>query len=358
MKNIPLRNWISLLALVLCVSCIEKYHPEIEPTFSHLAVEGLITDKAGESFVKLRRSRMYGDNFGWQKEGSALVYVEDSAGNIIWFEESEPGDYKPDEDVVAQFGQSYVLTIITDDGNEYKSKPQTLPRNNTEQLSFHVEPAERDFYIHSSVSSNIYRYDVEGAMLSMALNTYEANKEYLRFHTTLTAQYVIIYPGEVEDTYDYCWMNRNAGDYVDTRLGVMGEKHAPYLPVAFVPMQNKQLIYMGYPVVGYLNARIISLEAYFLNADTYRYYEQVEMQLGDGSRFFDPLAINPGSNIENITNPHQTPLGFFEASSMTRQLFNIRFDSRGNPDYFLIEDFDRIPPSGCSYEETPDFWQR
>ncbi len=356
MKNIPLPVWISLFALVGSVSCIEEYHPEIDTIPSHLVVEGLMTDIAGESFVKLRRSNMYGDNFWWHNESNAMVYVEDSDNNIIRFEEESPGNYLPAGNVVAEHGKTYVLSIITEDGNEYQSKPQEFPHNRRELLSVALESAVKDFYLHSSVSNRIYRFDVNGAMINATLSG--SHKEYLRFNTTLTTQYIITHPGLVTDTYEYCWMNRNAGDYLDTRVGEMGGDYAPYLPIAFVPMQNKQLIYLGYPEGNYLNARIITKDAFFINDDTYRYYKQAEEQLGDNGRFFDPIATNPASNIENLTHPGQNPLGFFEASSMTRQLFNVRFDSRGNPDYFLIEDFDRIPPSGCSYEERPDFWQR
>ncbi len=59
----------------------------------------------------------------------------------------------------------------------------------------------------------------------------------------------------------------------------------------------------------------VRIEMYSLNKDTYEYYnELLELLFNDGGLFSSPPR-NPSSNIQNITDPGQPPLGFFQVST-------------------------------------------
>lgn len=59
----------------------------------------------------------------------------------------------------------------------------------------------------------------------------------------------------------------------------------------------------------------VRIEMYSLEKSMFRYYnELVELLFNDGGLFSSPPS-NPTTNIINITNPDQPPLGFFQISS-------------------------------------------
>jgi hypothetical protein len=63
----------------------------------------------------------------------------------------------------------------------------------------------------------------------------------------------------------------------------------------------------------------VDLELYTLNEDVYQYYvEFINLLFNDGG-VFSPPPVNPDSNIKNITNPENKPLGFIQFSSLQRK---------------------------------------
>lgn len=56
-----------------------------------------------------------------------------------------------------------------------------------------------------------------------------------------------------------------------------------------------------------------------MNEDVYQYYvEFINLLFNDGG-VFSPPPVNPDSNIKNITNPENKPLGFIQFSSLQRK---------------------------------------
>lgn len=68
----------------------------------------------------------------------------------------------------------------------------------------------------------------------------------------------------------------------------------------------------------------VDLELYTLNEDVYQYYvEFINLLFNDGG-VFSPPPVNPDSNIKNITNPENKPLGFIQFSSVQRRSLIIK----------------------------------
>jgi hypothetical protein len=60
----------------------------------------------------------------------------------------------------------------------------------------------------------------------------------------------------------------------------------------------------------------VRIEMYSLNQEVFEYYnELIELLFNDGGLFSSPPR-NPDTNISNITNPDNAPLGFFQVSSV------------------------------------------
>jgi hypothetical protein len=63
----------------------------------------------------------------------------------------------------------------------------------------------------------------------------------------------------------------------------------------------------------------VILELYTLNEDMYQYYvEFINLLFNDGG-VFSPPPVNPTTNIKNLSNPENQPLGFIQFSAVQRK---------------------------------------
>lgn len=79
------------------------------------------------------------------------------------------------------------------------------------------------------------------------------------------------------------------------------------------------------PVPGAFKEKdTVMLELYTLNEDVYQYYfEFINLLFNDGG-VFSPPPVNPTSNIKNITNPENKPLGYIQFSSVQRRAIVVK----------------------------------
>jgi len=74
------------------------------------------------------------------------------------------------------------------------------------------------------------------------------------------------------------------------------------------------------PVPGTFKEKdTVDLQLYTLNEDVYQYYiEFINLLFNDGG-VFSPPPVNPTTNIKNLTNSENPPLGFIQFSSIQRR---------------------------------------
>lgn len=121
LKNIP---YYIVLALIV-FSCTEPYTPELKETYIRLAIEGQITDRLGNSFVRLAKTQPYLENERTKAVESAIVTVlvrtdtTNNDGELIVFEESvdSAGLYLPPSGFVGTPNLFYTVDIQNVDIN-------------------------------------------------------------------------------------------------------------------------------------------------------------------------------------------------------------------------------------------------
>ena len=82
-----------------------------------------------------------------------------------------------------------------------------------------------------------------------------------------------------------------------------------------------------------IHNRILYLNLYSLNNDSYLYYKSMDEQLKSDGKLFDPIAVQLDGNIKCISNQGNKAFGFFEASSVTSSAFTVDFTTltKGQP---------------------------
>lgn len=115
---------ISFLALVL-LSCEEVITVNPGPEQSQIAVEGVILNKAGESYVKLSYTSPYFSGSTPMPVTNAFVSVKDDSNHVILFEERSAGYYLPPADFSGVPGTTYLLSV--DHNGKMLTSQSTMP---------------------------------------------------------------------------------------------------------------------------------------------------------------------------------------------------------------------------------------
>jgi hypothetical protein len=104
--------------------------------------------------------------------------------------------------------------------------------------------------------------------------------------------------------------------------------------------------------------RVLYLNTYSLNNETYLYYKGMDEQLQSEGKLFDPVAAQLNGNIKCISDPEKKALGFFEASSVSYSAYKISFRDLINSQPSIIKTPYILPPAlkGCWINKIPSFW--
>lgn len=346
----------AILLLIILPGCREIYEPETQTRDRLLVIEGLITDQPGPHLVKLSYSSDFGESFRRETIGGATVTIQSEDGEIIQLQEDQKGYYYTPETFTAESNKTYKLNIITAEGKEYESRDQILTPS-INPVEYTISADTRIFFERSNVSNTITQVDVEGFNLLANINHPDFNP-LIRVHSVMLADYIVI---TGLTSYDHCWIIKSLRDYLEQNIF---ENAAPNIaqnrPVAFIPSFANDMKYIGFPNyngsggTSYGGKRIVFNYIYSINNETYDYYDQINTQLSDEGRFFDPVEAQLPGNIRNVNEPEEPVLGFFEVSSVRYNCISINV---GLETAQIVNLSDTLAWSGCVTNTTPDFLQ-
>lgn len=371
-------NCVILICFGFLVSCYKPYTASVESDEEILIVDGMITNEAVSYKISLNyASPFYSDNIV-KPLNSASVYVSDDLGNSYLFRESGNGKYKSDSlKFSGQPGRTYTLHIEAPDGETYESGPQRLIHEYYPDTVY----AEADYQKTISRFNEIV-VTVRGANILADIRSESDTLPGFRFTSDLVEHYfyALYIPPPIFDPplYSfYCWqtdvilpdvnltgneyslnksiVNRQEIYFIDDETYVEGK-------VYDLGPQEPDLSYRGsvttYRKIYNVSHRILYLNQYSLNAETYLYYRSMDEQLRSEGKLFDPIAVQLTGNIKCTTDPGKKVYGFFEASAVSRTSYIIGFRNHRNDEYLIT----RIPyicplePDGCWINKVPPFW--
>lgn len=267
----------SLLVLwgVLGWSCQEIIELELPNTDPQIVIEGEVTywefqPENNQARVKVATSGNYYNTETFAPVTDADVQIEDLANSQTYDllpQEDDPGIYLNNM-IPLDLGNTYRLTVSYD-GNLYTSEGSVLPVAELDSFSYKyrqntplLEPGYYFFFSGRTPKErgiNYYRFKI-----------YENDSLYNE-----PGDYLIQSDEFLQAKIDTLQLSNYSFDLTDTVL----------------------------------------IEMYSLNRDVFEYYNQlVELLFNDGGLFSSPPR-NPDTNIINVTNPNDPPLGFFQVSS-------------------------------------------
>lgn len=362
----------------MMVSCYKPYYADISNDKRVLVVNGLITNEFASYYISLNYAVSFYSNNKYLPINNARVYVSDNSGSIFEFRELDNGRYISDSlDFRGQPGLTYTLYITTADGEEYESNAQRLfPAVDPD--SIYAE------YDNKEVLSQISGLKVltHGAYILTDITNTTDTLSRFRYTSNLVRQYFYFYcillPPPLESCYHfYCWQTDNANSDINLSEDVynVNSSSVSKHPVCFLDDQLyfnasvytigpkepdgsykalKPIAYQSYLVM----MRILYLNQYTLNADSYIYYKSMNDQLVSEGKLFDPIATQLVGNIKCVTDPNKKTFGFFETSAVSRISCKVdfRYLNRGQPSITMIPLKLPPEPTGCYINKVPDFW--
>ena len=276
---------VTILCLVVIVSCEEEVFLDLEVKEQKLVIEGrvvlnnarknepqtIVLSQLGEFFVNEETPRATG----------AKVWVTDGAGNRYDYAETSPGNYI-NNDLIGEIGETYTLRINWN--NEEFEAIETLiavPRIDNIYQVFEEENLFEDEGIKIAIDFT----DPTGVNNYYLWETFKGDE--LQILPDAGNKFNLV--GEDED-FD-------------------GQEIIGYFP-------NEEIVFDP--------GDVVTVKQWGISEAAFNYYFTLFDQSGRFGGVLDTPPIGVKGNIKNLTNPDNSPLGYFFAAQVSESTYIIR----------------------------------
>ncbi len=325
------RRFCAIIIPFLCIafsSCIEGYNPDVSDYENLLVVDGLLTDQPVDHFVYLSRSYPYDENSGGDPVSGAVVIIQDDAGGIVYLDEADPGSYMlKDGKLEIRPGREYQLIIEIPGGGHYESGYEVLKSpGSLDSVYYEIKEGEPEITGYAEDGIQIY-FDAKGEVGSGGYYqwTFEENWEYTVPYAT-GAKF-------------RCWEGTNSSNiHILSSRGFEGDL-----------MQRQKLQFISFSNYKLNINYTILVKQYGLNGSTFEFYNALETLMEEPRTVFGQIPYSLYGNIDNVDDPDEPVLGFFQVSGVQeKRIFIERSDL---PDKIRIA----TGNEGCIASDAPDY---
>lgn len=329
MRLPALKKLLIFQAILLLISCVAKFIPEIDEEKELLVVQGLITDGSEADTIKLSRSLPLGQKSAARPVQGCNVTISDDQGSTVSFWEMSPGTYVSPDIFHGVIGRSYILHINVNSATgsvNYESFPMEMkPVPSIDSIYYEktvIEPAAVNFK------------GVDGCQIYLDTHDPENNCRYYRWDFSET--WVLRLPFLVVN--QICWISDKSNVINIKSTAAYNEDRVKHFPINYISNVTDRL----------KTKYSILVNQYSLNEDEYSYWEKiqnVEVQVG-GLYDFIPASI-PG-NIKCIENPGEKILGYFSVSAKSSKRIYIKDNFEG-----IIDRYNKCATDTIPYKDPP-----
>jgi hypothetical protein len=300
-------NW-SLTLCILLFSCLDPYQPPVtDQEVNFLVIDGFVNTSNGTVDVTLSRALVLWKVASPEPEIGAQVILEESGGGTHLLAELPQGKYTASSpEIVA--GREYRLYVRTQSGKEYRS-PFITALQSPPITDVTWVPAENGIIItvdtHDAANqTHYYRWDFEEtwAYRSAYASEYkmEGGTPALRSADELVYQCYKTVPSVQINT---ATTTRFSEDRIDD------------YELTFIKA-GAQRISDHYSIL---------VNQYALSKNAYEYWEQLKNTTETLGSLFDPQPSRVSGNIQNIHDPAEPVIGYFDGGSSTEKRIFIRY---------------------------------
>jgi hypothetical protein len=335
-----------LIALFTFSTCIDPYTPKLKGYESLLVVDGLITNENASYTVKLSRTIME-QNAIPATVSDATVFITDNEAKITNLESRGKGIYATNSSTFRGIiGKSYILHIVTHEGDEFESEPCLL---------LPVPDIDSVYFAKDLELSNNGTETNEGLRIFLDSKGGELNK-YFRWDFEETWKFKVPDPKKYnyisEDVIlpsaqlkEYCWKVKKS-DAILIHSNYSGQSEPiKKQPVFFIDTKKSDRLLLQYSIL---------VRQYSISKKEYDFWNNIKHINENGGDIFSTQPFPVISNIHNVNNPDEQVLGYFQVSAVNQKRKNINFSDivKLNLPYFNYPCV-RIEMDPQSYPRSP-----
>ena len=291
---------IALLFFILIMSCREPYQP---PTISAqsnlLIVDAFLDGTNGICTVVLSRSQDVSDSKARPLEKKASVRLQDNEGNGYTLVETKDGNYSV-SNITIETHLKYQLSIKTESGKSYQSDFIEIKKT-------------------PPIDDVTWKATDQGLQFYVSTHDDERKSNYYQYHFIETWEYVAAFPSNYEfkggipvprftEIYR-CWISAPS-----SAISV-----ATSVKLSEDIISNFPFYLLARPSQKYLIRYSILVKQNALTVEAYNYWQQLQKNTEKIGTLFDPQPSQILSNVQNIENPDEPVLGYFNAGITTEK---------------------------------------
>jgi len=292
---------------------VERYYPEDdELKTGTLVINAHLTDQAGLQVIEISRSvtLLYPSA---DPISGAFAEVIREDGEFKEFLEERPGYYGCNlDETFLQTGMSYMIHVITPNGNEYESDFDRLR---------HVPDIDSIYYEVESASYETASDIAEGIRFFIDFTYDDEEYDYVRWEVTETYEFhnpnmeAFIWDKDfryyqLPDTSNYriCYITNELSEIHSMALSYLDFGIYIKKPFAFVPnIQQEQKLKHKYSVL---------IKQYSMGDAAFHYWNELRKTSQEQGFLFDSQPALLKSNLHNVNDEEEIVLGFFSMSGV------------------------------------------
>lgn len=312
------KSLIAFLTVITLCTCIDRYSPKLSGYTSLLVVDGLITDANTSYAIKL--SRTFQEQIIVPIDVSdAKVSLSDDEGTFSNLVYKGHGIYKTDSsEFKGIIGRTYVLHILTAEGEEYISEPGKM------------EPVAEIDNIYFSKDQHVINNGTQTQEgISIFLDSKEGgiNQNY-RWAFTETWKFKVPNPKKFNfnmadsaitpnlNVKEYCWKNGVSNGVMIHSVSPGEANIIKREPIFFIATDKSDRLLLQYSIL---------VRQYSISKKEYEFWNNLKQVSENGQDIFAKQPYSAISNISNVNNPKERVLGFFQVSAVKEKRKNILF---------------------------------
>jgi hypothetical protein len=317
MLRVGIKSFIVLFVLFALFTCIEPYSPELKGYESLLVVDGLITDENSAYTISLSRTMQEQDGMP-VKISDATLFISDENDNDTYLMNIGKGLYKTDSlEFKGIVGKTYVLHIITSEGNEYQSEPCTMKSVPEIDSIYYAKDQE---LINNGTESQV------GIRIYIDSNGEDINRYYRwdfeetwKFRVPTPKKFNYINDSTFEpvlNVNEYCWKTRKSDEILIRSLYAGQEGRIESEPIFFIAPEKSERLLIQYSIL---------VKQYSISKKEFDFWDNLKRVNESGGDIFATQPFSVISNVHNVKNPKEQVLGYFQVSAVKHKRKTIPF---------------------------------
>ena len=297
-----------LLLITLVQGCVKPYNPNVHsPGTGYLVVEGNLNSGPATTNIILSRSIPLSDTASEVYENTAVVTVEGSDGTSFTSTALDSAGIYAFGVLPLDNTKTYRLNIKTADGNQYLSNyVRVIPTPPIDSISNNEQSDGVHVYVNAHNPANNTHYYLWNYVETWEYHSAEETElKYVKDSGTVGARL------PWEEIYT-CWESDISTSLLLYSTAKLGQDVVSQAPLLLIPRNSDKLM-VEYSVIATQCG---------LSDSAYNYLLLMQSNTENLGSIFDPLPSALKGNIQCVTDPSQTVVGFVNASgSQQKRVF-------------------------------------